>query len=491
MTWWEPRRAVATLLAGALGLTGCSSADDNDEPPATASGTPVATPSPTPSRDFEPGAAGVGDGYFPKYGNGGYDVGKYTVKVRYDPAKDQLTGTTTVQATATADLSSFNLDLAGLTVQKVTVDGAPATAARQGNELVVTPKSGLTNGNGFVAEISYGGKPKPLENKTLGSGGFFHTPDGAIALGQPESASSWYPVNDHPSDKATYDFEITVPKNLVAISNGVPKGKTTEAGWTTWKWAESAPMASYLSTVVIGKFRVTEGTHKGRPVYSAVTTSLPKGAADASIKQTVKVADYLETVFGPYPFDAYGGVVISDDRIHFALETQSRPVYSGGFFRRGENTEVVAHELAHQWFGDSVALAKWQDIWLNEGLASYGAWLWMEHSGEWTAQRAFDVRYQRAPQSMWQVPPGKPGMKELFGESVYERGAMTVHALRLTVGDAAFFKIMKTWAAEKKDGNATTAEFVALAEKVSGKQLDKLFDAWLYGKKRPPLPKKA
>ncbi|MBY8874139.1 M1 family metallopeptidase [Micromonospora sp. PLK6-60] len=486
MTWWEPRRGVALLLAGALGLTGCTTTDEPAGGGATDS--PAAEPSPSPTRQFKPGAAGAGDGYYPKYGNGGYDVGGYLLKVRYDPAKDQLSGTATVRATATADLSSFNLDLAGLTVRKVTVDGAPATHARQGNELVITPASGLASGNGFVAEISYGGKPKPLESTTAGSGGFFHTPDGAIALGQPESASTWFPVNDHPSDKATYDFEITVPEGLVAVSNGVPKGKSTSAGWTTWKWSEAAPMASYLSTVVIGKFRVRTGEHKGRPVFSAVTTRLPEGAADRSIEQTVRVADYLETVFGPYPFDAYGGVVVSDDRINFALETQSRPVYSGGFFDRGENTEVVAHELAHQWFGDSIALSRWQDIWLNEGLASYGAWLWTEHSGGDTAQRAFDQRYAGVPPEVWRVPPGKPGVKDLFSASVYERGAMTVHALRLAVGDAAFFKILKTWTAEKKNENATTDEFVALAERVSGKQLDKLFDAWLYGKKRPARP---
>lgn len=258
---------------------------------------------------------------------------RYTVRVRYDPAKDRLTGTTVVQATATADLSSFNLDLAGLTVRKVTVDGVPARHARTGDELVVTPAVGLTSGNGFTAEIGYDGEPKLLRNEALGEGGFRATSDGAVALGQPESASTWYPVNDHPLDKAAYDFEITVPEGLTAVSNGVPLGKTTRAGWTTWKWAERSPMASYLSTLAIGEFRVTRAEHKGRPVFSAVTTKLPKGAADASIARTVEVADYLEGVFGPYPFGAYGGVVVSEPGIGYALETQSRPVYSANFFR--------------------------------------------------------------------------------------------------------------------------------------------------------------
>ncbi|MCZ7435443.1 M1 family metallopeptidase [Micromonospora sp. WMMC241] len=478
------RRRLGLLACGTLLLAGCGSAE-----PDRSAAAPT-EPGPTATRSFAPGAAGVGDSYFPSYGNGGYDVANYTIKVRYDPETDKLTGTTTVRATATADLSAFNLDLAGLTVRSVTVDGAAARHARTDDELVVTPATGLTSGNGFVTEIRYDGRPAALRTEALGEGGWLHTTDGAIALGQPESASTWFPVNDHPSDKATYDVEVTVPKGLTAVSNGVPKGKSTAGDWTTWRWAEGSPMASYLSMVAIGKFRVTTAEHKGRPVFSAVAAQLPEGGApDRSIARTVEVADYLESIFGPYPFDAYGGVVVADDRIRYALETQARPVYAASFFRRGDNTDVVAHELAHQWYGDSVSIQRWQDIWLNEGLATYAEWLWAEHSGSSTVQRTFEQTYAAASGLVWRTPPGKPGVENLFGRSVYERGAMTVHALRLAVGDTAFFTILKTWAAERKNGNAATADFVALAERVSGKKLDKLFDAWLFGTERPPAPK--
>ncbi|MGN9776344.1 M1 family metallopeptidase [Micromonospora sp. H33] len=475
------RASTALVLTIPLGLAACGS---SDEPvPISASGAPTSS-----SRQFRPGAPGAGDPYFPTYGNGGYDVGHYRVKVRYDPATDRLTGTATVRAAATQDLSAFNLDLAGLTVRSVTVDGAPAKHARTGNELVVTPARGLVSGNGFVAEIAYEGVPEPLANEVLGVGGFLHTDTGAIALGQPESASTWFPVNDHPSDKATYDFEVAVPDGLTAVSNGVPAGKAGSGGWTTWKWAERNPMASYLSTLVIGKFRLTQGEHKGRPVFHAVTTEVAEGAPDRSIARTTEVADYLEGVFGPYPFAAYGGVVVSDSRIRYALETQSRPVYSAGFFRGGDNTGVVAHELAHQWFGNSVALARWQDIWLNEGLATYAEWLWAEHDGERTAQAEFDARYAGSPARVWRTPPGDPGVENLFSESVYQRGAMTVHALRVTVGDSAFFEILKAWASQKRDDNGTTAEFVALSERISGKKLAPLFDTWLTSTTRPDRP---
>ncbi|MFI9639561.1 M1 family metallopeptidase [Micromonospora sp. NPDC051925] len=476
------RRGLALLVTVALALAGCTA----DPKPREA---PRPTPAPGETPSVTPGPAGVGDPYFPTAGNSGYDVDRYILKVRYDPATDELRGTATVRATATSELALFHLDLAGLTVRRVTVDDAPARHARDGAELVVTPAAPVRVGSAFTVEVGYDGRPVPLRNETIGDGGWLHTADGAVALGQPESASTWFPVNDHPSDKAAYDFEITVPKGLVAVANGVPKGQRAASdGWTTWRWSEAAPMASYLSTVVIGKYRTSTGEHQGKPVFSAVASTLPRGAADGSVARTLEVADYLESVFGPYPFDAYGGVVVDEPRIRYALETQSRPVYSADFFRSGENTGVVAHELAHQWFGDSVSVARWEDIWLNEGLATYAEWLWAEHQGRDTAQAEFDKRYASSTDRIWQVPPGAPGVANLFSESVYERGGMTVHALRMTVGDDAFFRLVKTWAAEKRNGNATTAEFVSTAERVSGQQLDDFFAAWLHGTERPPPP---
>ena len=475
MTSTQPRAraAVALLLAVALAVAGCG---------------PRPTPAPSVSATgFQPGGAGIGDAYFPTYGNGGYDVLHYDLKVKYDPATDRLDGRAALRATATADLSAFNLDLAGLDVRSVIVSGAKTDFRREGAELVVPVPPGLARGTEFTVDVAYDGIPAPLRNETLGEGGFLHTADGAIALGQPESASTWFPVNDHPRDKATYAYEITVPDGLVALSNGVPQGTTTVNGWTTWKWAERTPMASYLSTLVIGEYEVTRAEHRGRPVVTAVPRELVGTDADRAMASTTKVADFLETVFGPYPVESYGGIVITDPRIGYALETQSRPVYSAGFFADGD-TSVVAHEIAHQWFGNSVALARWQDIWLNEGLATYAEWLWTEESGGRTAAATFADQYARSPAEIWRTPPGDPGAADLFSGSVYQRGGMTVHALRVTIGDDAFFRTLKTWLAEKRDGNATTEEFVATAERVSGVALDDLFDTWLYGTAQPDLP---
>ena len=460
------RRWYAAALVVALLLGGCTDADEER---------------------FRAGAADAGDPYVPGAGNGGYDVGHYRLKVRYDPASDRLTGEATVTATATMDLSRFNLDLAGLTVDRVRVDGALARHRRDGNEVVVTPAHGLRSGRAFTTEVSYGGVPRPLEGGALGSGGFRSTRDGAIALGQPESASTWFPVNDHPSDKATYEVEVTVPDGLAALGNGVPGGRTSRDGWTTWHWSEGAPMASYLATLVIGDYRVSTGTHAGKPMVTAVAAGLPAdGPAAASIARTGEIADFLAGRFGPYPFDAYGGIAVSDAGIGYALETQSRPVYGPGFFRsRRPNTEVVAHELAHQWFGDSVSVARWSDIWLNEGFATYAEWLWAEHDGGRSVARTVATEYAATD---WAEPVVDPGPEELFGDAVYKRGALAVHALRRAVGDATFFRILRGWTTERRDATATTADFVAYAEKVAGRPLRPLLDTWLTGRSAPTLP---
>ncbi|MFC7245006.1 M1 family metallopeptidase [Catellatospora aurea] len=438
-----------------------------------------------PSLTGQVGLAGVGDPYFPTYGNSGYDVERYQLKVKFDPATGRLDGTTTVRAKSTQALDRFHLDLYGLTVGKVTVDGRAAKSAREGDELVITPAAPVASGAVFTTEVVYGGRPADTPDGDAENNGFFTSRRGAVAVGEPQSAAAWFPVNDHPRDKALYDIELTVPPGYSGISNGLLRGRTENAGWSTWRWEVTSPMASYLALMAVGKFRLAQGEHKGKPVITAIAEKVPVGEADRNLARTPEVADFLETIAGPYPFDAYGGIVVAERRVEDEMESQTRPVYTAETWAEGPDTGILAHELAHQWFGDSVSVDTWRDIWLNEGFATYAEWMWLEHDGGPTVQQQYDKRYADKKSDLWKVPPGDPGREEIFSDSVYERGGMTLHALRRLVGDEKFFGILHTWTEQHKDGNASTADFIALAEQAAGRQLDGFFDQWLYTTGRP------
>jgi aminopeptidase N len=429
----------------------------------------------------KPGAAGVGDAYFASAGNGGYDVGHYDVALTYaGRGKGTVDATVAVTAKATQHLSRFNLDFRGPKISKVVVNGEPAAFGRKGQELTVTPTASLPAGTTFTAVVTYSGRPGPVRNNSLGTYGWVPTKDGAVVVAEPDGAPTWLPVNDHPSDKATYSYRLTVPSNLQALANGRPGPTTREGKTTTYQWSEESPMAPYLATVAIGRFDVRRGTVGNVPVITAVDPSFKKSAA-ALQKTTIKAVAWESKVFGPYPFATTGGIV-DDPKLDYALETQERPVYAGF----APDDDFIVHELAHQWFGDSVSLKSWPDIWLNEGFATYAEWLWHERGKKDSAKKIFKRYYRQPSRSpIFNPPPGKPGRRDLFSFSVYIRGAMCLQALRGKVGDKAFFQILKTWASTRRGKNATTADFVAHAEKVSHKQLDGLFKAWLYAKGKP------
>ncbi|GAA2510777.1 M1 family metallopeptidase [Pilimelia columellifera] len=438
------------------------------------------------------GSPGVGDSYYPMYGNGGYDVAHYDVRLRYYPEDGRLTGATTILATATSNLTRFNLDFA-LDVTSVRVNGLPAEFTRQGgHELVITPAKALAKGQSVTIVVQYADKPA---TKTVdGYSAFKRTTDGFTMVGQPEAAWWWYPSNDHPTDKATFDVSVLAPEGLAALSNGVQLGDpaTPIKGWKRWSWRNSQPTAPYLQFVVVGDYEITKDDINGLPVINAYHRGLGDAtpAAKASIERSSEIVEWAERFYGPYPFTSLGGVAGPVDGFRNALETQGRPVYGAGFWRRGTNTSVVVHELAHQWFGDSVSVADWRNIWLNEGFATYSQWLWSEESGEGSAQELFDYTYAANPadSAFWQTKPGDPGSGDLFHTAVYNRGAMAVHQIRLAMGDEAFFPFLQEWLARNKYGVGTIARFQAHAEVNAGKSLDEVFKTWLFKPGKPELP---
>jgi aminopeptidase N len=441
----------------------------------------LSTVAPPRAADFRPGAPGAGDPYFPLAGNGGYDVGHYDLTLRYEPAAATVKGTTQITATATRDLSRFDLDFLGLDISALTVDDRAASYTRSGQELVISPAAGIRKGRTFRVAVSYSGSPQTLTSAELGRSGWLHTDDGAVTLSQPQGSATWFPVNDHPADKATYAFHVTVPKGLTVLANGEPDGQVANGGAQTFSWRSTRPMASYLAMVAIGHFRVGTGRTPGGLLD--ITAVDPDSADDlaALTKATAEATDWEVKTFGAFPFGSTGGIV-DHSHVDYALETQTRPVYSDN-----PDHSTVVHELAHQWFGDSVSVASWQDIWLNEGFATYAEWLWDEQHGGQTAQQRFDRLYATpADFSGWRVKPGDPGSGHLFAIfPVYQRGAMALHAVRRAVGDAAFFGLLRAWASEYRHRTASTADFRALAERRSGRSLGPLLEKWLYTAAKP------
>ncbi|MGW4303703.1 M1 family metallopeptidase [Streptomyces sp. NPDC004646] len=431
----------------------------------------------------KPGAPGAGDAYFPLSGNGGYDVRHYDLTLRYDVASRHLDGKAVLTARATQDLSRFDLDLKGLSVTGVTVDGGAARhTTRDGQELVVTPRHALRKGHDFRVTVTYRGTPKPVSDPDGSPDGWIPTDDGAFVANEPQGAMTWFPSNSHPTDKATYDFTVIVPKGYTAVANGVLRGQSTAHGLTTFRWHEAEPMAAYLATSTVGKFQTEQYTTRdGVKVYNAVDPREAKKAAPV-LKKLPSVLEWESKLFGPYPFRAAGSIVDHAPDVGYALETQTRPVYDSA-----PDLDTLVHENAHQWFGDSVSLTSWKDIWLNEGFASYAEWLYSEQHGGDSAQKTFDALYARpAKDALWAYPPGDPGSgKYIFGDPVYERGAMALHELRRAVGDKAFFRILRAWAAAHRDGHGTTAEFTRLAQRESGKDVGPLLHTWLYTKGKP------
>ena len=428
------------------------------------------------------GAPGAGDPFFPQAGNGGYDVGHYALDLDYAPAAGKLNATATITATATEELSAFNLDYRGPRVRSVSVDGQPATFRREGQELIVTPAQPIAQGAPFAAVVAYRGRPGPITDPDGSTAGWVRTDDGAFVVGEPQGAPAWFPCNDHPTDKATFGFRVTVPRGVEAVANGALLRRKRHGNHVTWSYAAQQPMATYLATATIGNFKLKETSFDGIDSLVAVDPREAK-ASRGPLSRIPRITRLFSRLFGPYPFGQTGAIVDRAPQVGYALETQTRPIYD-----QAPDEITVAHEIAHQWFGDSVSLIRWKDIWLNEGFATWSEWRWAEEAGGATTAKVFERLQATSPDrhDLWNPPPGDPGGPAfLFADSVYVRGGMAVEALRQRIGDVAFYATLRAWVTDHAYGNATTDEFIALAEAQSGEDLDDLFERYLYARGKP------
>jgi aminopeptidase N len=420
--------------------------------------------------------------FFPSSGSTAYDVRHYDVRLAYRPSKGRLRASVKLDATARQPLRRFSLDLYGLTVTRVEIDGEAVGFGRGRDKLKIRPVVPLERGEDFTVTVSYRGVPETYTDPDGSEEGWYRTEDGALAVGEPIGTMTWLPCNDTPADKAEFDFRLTVPTGVKGVANGrLLKVARTGNGRHRFDWRVSEPMAPYLALIDIGRGRLVRETIGGKPSWTLIDPRLakPSRAALASLREIVR---FESRIFGPYPFDSVGSVV-DVAGFGYALETQTRPIYA---FAPDRTT--VVHETAHQWFGDSVGLRRWPEIWLNEGLATWTQWYYAERHGGPTARQVFRRLY-RTPASdaaFWEPPSGHPGTPaNLFAVSTYVRGAMTIEALRMKIGTKKLLAVLRRWATEHRYGNATINQFIALAEEVSGRQLDRLFHRWLYRRGKP------
>jgi aminopeptidase N len=431
--------------------------------------------------------------YFPQRGNEGYQITHYDLALVYRVSSNRLDGVAVLTATATGPepLREFALDLStALRADRVTVDGARTRHTQRADKLRVTPAAPIAAGAHFKLEVRYGGAPKPM-NSRFGTLGWEQLTDGVLVASQPIGAPSWFPCDDRPDRKAAYKIAVTTASAYHVAANGVLESRTVAGSNTTWTYRQDEPMATYLATVQIGKYRSVELSNRGVEQRVIVPPRFVSRAKNAFVQQP-RMIEVFERFYGPYPFAGGYTAVIADDDLEIPIEAQGMSIFGVNHLAAAwENERLIAHELSHQWFGNSLTLIDWRDIWLHEGFAAYSEWLWSEASGQRSADehaRRWHARLAKRPQNLVLADPGP---EHMFDDRVYKRGALTLHALRLTIGDVAFLRVLRQWTAAHRLGGVRTGDFLELV-KGSATPLtsrpDEFFERWLDTAKLPPLP---
>ena len=483
------RRGMIVVLAVALSGGACSGTDDVlvNEPLVTTSTTNATTSTTTSTTATVPtqasAVAGLGDSFYPYLGNGGYDVLHYEIDLDIDPVANTIQALTTITAQATQELSEFNLDLSGLAVHAVEVNGSAAEYSRYNTELVIVPANPLAAGAEFVTEVRYSGTPEPISDPGMQ---FFelgwHNIEAVVfTASQPSGSMSWFPSNNHPTDKATFEIQLTVPEPLTAASNGILVEETSFDGYTTTTWRMDDPMATYLAAVYVGDFERVETNQPDGPLIRDYVPRTDSDEIVEALRITPQVIRYYEDLLGPYPFEVYGSIVMPFS-LDFALENQTLSVHG----RDRIDPFTVAHEILHQWIGNSSTLDDWRETWLHEGFATYLSAMYMaEHHG-WNLDERMAQWHTQMGDSGG-VPPLEIEIAQMFGAAVYFRGALTLHALRKFAGDSVFAEILRTHYQQSAHANTNTAAFLEVVTGLAGPEATELVESWLAENPIPEL----
>lgn len=430
------------------------------------------------------------DPYFPEHGDPRYRVHRYELALDYRPGPNRLAGTARINAIAgRSALAEFQLNLADFKIGRVRVDGRQVPYTHRGGRLRVRPAKAVRPGAAFTVEVHWSGNPKPV-NSPWGGLGWEELGDGALVASQPIGAPSWYPCNDRPADKASYLLSVTTPSAYSVITGGRLLTRTTRASTTTWVYEQPAPTSPYLVGLAIGKYQTVllgDTGPEGVPQHGHIPAELLPAFSRDFARQP-QMMELFQELFGPYPFDEYA-VVVTEEELDVPVEAQGLSLFGLNHVDGARGSErLVAHELAHQWFGNSVSVADWRHIWLNEGLAKYAEWLWSERTGGRTAHQLAQAAHQLLATLPQDLRLADPGRKFMFDDRLYERGGVAIHAVRCALGDAQFFPMLRGWAGLHRGGAVTTSTFTAHVGRFAPQPLDALFDAWVYGARLPEFP---
>ncbi|MGX5188096.1 M1 family metallopeptidase [Streptomyces avermitilis] len=430
------------------------------------------------------------DPYFPTHGDARYRGHRYELALDYRPGPNRLAGTARLNAIAgRAPLAEFQLNLADFRIGRVRVDGKAPHYTHRGGRLRVRPPKPVRADAAFTVEVHWSGNPKPVDS-AWGGLGWEELEDGALVASQPVGAPSWYPCNDRPADKAAYQLSITTPSAYAVVACGRLLIRTTKASTTTWVYEQPAPTSSYLVGLSIGKYQTVllgDPGLGGVPQTGHIPAHLVTEFSRAFARQAA-MTELFEELFGPYPFGEYA-VVVTEEELDVPVEAQGLSLFGANHVDGKPGSErLVAHELAHQWFGNSVTIADWRHIWLNEGFAKYAEWLWSERSGGRTAQQLATLAHRKLSSLPQDLRLADPGRKLTFDDRLYERGGLVLHAVRCALGDEGFFRMLHGWAGVHRGGVVTTAAFTTHAARFSAQPLDELFTAWLEETALPSLP---
>ena len=433
------------------------------------------------------GSAPVIDPYLPDSGNFGYRVSRYELDLDYKVAGNRLSGTATITATTLASLQSFTLDLADtLTVTKVAVNGRrPAHFGASAGKLRIRLSDALPAGSAMTITVRYGGSPRIIQSH-WGEVGFEELSDGALVAGQPNGSPTWFPCDDHPSAKASFRIRISTESPYRAVANGELLSRRVRAGQTEWTYEQPEPTSTYLATLQIGRYGLHRLPKSPVPMQVVLPDRLQANYAHDFERQPRMMKLFIK-LFGPYPLAGGYTVVVTDDDLDIPLEAQGISIFGANHCDGTRGSErLIAHELAHQWFGNSVTARRWRDIWLHEGFACYAEWLWSENSGGPSADELARQFHQRLAASPQDLLLADPGPRDMFDDRVYKRGALTLHALRGTIGDDKFFGLLRDWTTRYRHGTVVTDDFTGLASHYAQVSLSPLWHSWLYSTDVPP-----